>query len=108
MFGCPMLFLLVEETSPALTPASAATSIVVAILAFGLSIMAFLAMRRRRNPSLKWVAMAFALFGVKNAFSAVNVVTHLVVHDAIELVLSLFDLALLLLLLVPFLRRRRA
>lgn len=103
-----MIFLLVEEASPALAQASAATSIVVAILAFGLSITALLAMRRRRNPGLKWVAAAFALFGAKNVFSAVNVMTHLVVHDAIELVLSLFDLALILLLLVPFLRRRRA
>lgn len=103
-----MIFLLVEETSPALTPLSAGTSVMVALLAFVLAGLAFAAMRRRGNPSLKWVAFAFVVFGVKNVFSAYNVVSHVVPHDAIELVLSLFDLALLLLLLIPFLRRRRA
>lgn len=103
-----MFVLLVEETSPALTPLSAATSLLVALLAFVLAGLAFAAMRRRANPSLKWVALAFAVFGLKNVFSAVNVWTHLVPHDAIELVLSLFDLALLVLLFIPFLRRRRA
>ena len=100
------ILLLVEGT--ALATASAGTSILVALLAFVLAGIAFGAMRRRGNPALKWVAIAFLLFGVKNAFSALNVLTHLVKHDAIELVLSLFDLMLLLLLLLPFLRRRRA
>ena len=103
-----MLFLLLEETSPALTPVSAGVSVTVALLAFVLAGLAFGAMRRRGNPSLRWVALAFVVFGVKNLFSAANVVTHVVPHDAIELVLSLFDLALLLLLFMPFLRRRRA
>lgn len=103
-----MLVLLLEDTSPALTPVSAGTSVVVALLAFVLAGLAVGAMRRRGNPSLKWVALAFVVFGVKNVFSAVNVVSHVVPHDAIELVLSLFDLALLVLLFIPFLRRRRA
>lgn len=103
-----MMVLLVEETSPALTPVSVATSVLVALLAFVLAGMALGAMRKRGNPSLKWVALAFAVFGVKNVFSAVNVASHVVPHDAIELVLSLFDLALLVLLLIPLLRRRRA
>lgn len=102
------LYLLVEETSPALTPLSAGTSVLVALLAFVLAAIAFAAMRRRGNRDLFWVALAFLVFGVKNVFSAVNVVGHYVKHDGIELVLSLFDLGLLLLLLVPFLRRRRA
>lgn len=100
------IYLLVED-SP-LATASAGTSVLVALLAFVLAGIAFAAMRRRGNPALKWVAIAFLLFGVKNLFSAVNVLTHIVQHDGIELVLSLFDLLLLLLLFMPFLRRRRA
>lgn len=103
-----LILLAVEDTSPALTPLSAGTSVVVALLAFVLAGLAVAALRKRGNPALKWVALAFAVFGLKNVFSAYNVTSHVVPHDAIELVLSLFDLALLLLLLIPFLRRRRA
>lgn len=91
----------------ALTVASSATSIVVMLLAAGLSGVAFRAAGLRRTPSLKWVGVAFAVFAVKNGFSAFNVWTHAVPHDAIELVLSLFDLVLLMLLLAPLLLRRR-
>ena len=85
---------------------SAATSLLVACLAAMFSYLAWSAMKKRGNPSLRWVAWAFALFAVKNMFSAVNVSTHLVEHDVIELVLSLFDLAILLLLFAPFMRRK--
>jgi hypothetical protein len=54
------------------------------------------------------VALAFVVFGLKNVFSAYNVLTHTVPHDAIELVLSLFDLVLLVLLFAPLVLRRRS
>lgn len=87
--------------------ASSGTSLVVALLALAMALLAFRAQRRRRNPSLRFVGVAFLVFAVKNLFSAYNVLYHAVPHDAIELVLSLFDLALLLLLFAPFLLRRR-
>lgn len=91
-----------------LAGASTATSMLVALLAATFSGLALSAMRKRGNRSLVWVAAAFALFAAKNVFSAVNVSTHLVEHDTIELVLSLSDLAILLLLFTPFILRKRS
>lgn len=102
-----MLFLAQAHESPALTPYSAGVSIVVAILALLMAGLALRAARRRANRGLHLVAVAFLVFAAKNAFSAYNVATHIVPHDAIELVLSLFDLALLLLLFAPLALRRR-
>lgn len=78
------------------------------ILAIALAVLAFSAASKRASPNLRWVGTAFAVFAVKNAFSAFNVWTHSVPHDAIELVLSLFDLVLLALIFVPLFRRRKA
>lgn len=88
--------------------ASAGTSGLVALLAILMAILAFRAMRKRGNPALRLVGIAFLLFAAKNVFSAYNVLYHAVPHDAIELVLSLFDLSLLLLLFAPFLLKRRS
>jgi hypothetical protein len=102
-----MLFLgvVAGAASPSL---SAGISLVVAALALVMAIVAFRAGARRRNRALHVVGAAFVVFTAKNIFSAVNVLTHLVPHDSIELVLSLFDLVLLLMLFAPFLRRRRS
>lgn len=85
---------------------SAGTSAIVALLAVAFAIVAFRAARRRANKALRIVGYAFTLFAAKNIFSAVNVLTHAVPHDAIELILSLVDLAIMLLLFWPLLRRR--
>ncbi|HET6405836.1 MAG TPA: hypothetical protein VFH78_14430 [Candidatus Thermoplasmatota archaeon] len=104
-----MLFLAqVDHESPGLNPYSVGVSAVVAALAFVLAVLAWRAAVRRGNPALRIVAVAFGVFGLKNVFSAYNVLTHLVPHDAIELVLSLFDLVLLLLLFLPLVLRRRS
>lgn len=99
---------LLAATSPALTPASAGVSLLVAALAAFFALLALRAAGRRGNPSLRWVGGAFLLFGLKNGFSSYNVWTHLVPHDAIELVLSVADLAIMLLLFAPLLLRRKA
>lgn len=98
---------LAVETAPAFAPLSAAVSSIVAALALVMAVVAFRAARRRGNRGLNLVGAAFLVFAAKNVFSATNVLTHLVPHDTIELVLSLFDLALLLMLFAPFLARRR-
>lgn len=90
-----------------LTTASAAVSILVALLALVLSWLGLAAARKRGNRSLYWVSMAFLVFTAKNVFSAVNVTTHQVPHDAIELVLSLFDLGIIALLFLPLVFRKR-
>lgn len=90
-----------------LSLASTGTSVLVAILALLLSVVAFRSAARRNSPNLRLVGAAFLVFVAKNAFSAYNVWTHAVPHDAIELVLSVFDLVLLVLLLAPLALRRR-
>ena len=103
-----MLVVLADTEMPALTPASATISVLVALLALALAGLAIAARRKRANPALRWVAAAFLVFAAKNVFSAYNVLYHAVPHDAIELVLSLFDLVLLALLFVPLVLRRRS
>lgn len=98
----------VTHESPQLTPYSAGASILVALLALALAGLAVASVRKRGNLALRFVAAAFIVFAVKNAFSAYNVVYHQVPHDAIELMLSLFDLVLLVLLFMPLLVRRRS
>jgi hypothetical protein len=98
---------LADVGSPGLTPASVVVSMVVALLAGAMAAVAFGAARKRANPALRWVALAFVVFALKNVFSAVNVSTHQVPHDIIELSLSLFDLVILVLLFLPLVRRRR-
>ncbi|HEX2021739.1 MAG TPA: hypothetical protein VHH36_03450 [Candidatus Thermoplasmatota archaeon] len=98
---------LADATSEALTPASVVVSLAVAFLAAVLVALALGAARKRQNPGLRWVAAAFAVLCAKNVFSAFNVQTHVVPHDAIELVLSVADLAVLLLLFLPLYRRKR-
>lgn len=109
-----MLVILASEgISPGLATASSLTSGLVALLALILAVFAFRAASLRGNRNLRLVGTAFLVFSVKNIFSAYNVHAHeqptwpSVPHDTLELVLSLFDLVLLILLFVPLLLRRR-
>ena len=82
--------------------ASALTSLLVGLIALAMAALAVRAWQRSGNRKLLLVSGAFALFLAKSLFSAYNVYTHLVPHDAIELALSLFDLVILALLFLPF------
>lgn len=104
-----MLFLAqAAHEGPELTTYSVGVSAVVALLAFVMAVLALRGASRRQNNALRIVALAFFVFGLKNVFSAYNVLTHTVPHDAIELVLSLFDLVLLVLLFLPLALRKRS
>lgn len=103
-----LVLLQVSHEDPLFTLPAVVLGVVVFALAAVLAGIAWRASKRRANPGLRVVAFAFALFSLKGLFTAINVQTHWIPHDAIELVLSGFDLALLALLFVPFLARRRA
>lgn len=109
-----MLLVLADGGLGTLATASAGTSALVALLALILAIFAFRAAGLTANRNLRLVGFAFLVFAVKNVFSAYNVFAHesagmpSVPHDALELVLSLFDLGLILLLFLPLLWRRRS
>jgi hypothetical protein len=87
---------------PAIADASSLTSLVVGLIALVMAVLALRARGRSGNRKLLCVAAAFGLFVVKSVFSAYNVQTHAVPHDLIELGLSLFDLAIIGLLFLPF------
>ncbi|MCA1812625.1 MAG: hypothetical protein LC624_01585 [Halobacteriales archaeon] len=91
--------------------ASATTSAVVGLIALALAVLAWRARSRSGNAQLAFVAAAFAVFAAKSAFSAWDVATpspHPVPHDELELVLSVFDLAIIVLLCLPLLVKARA
>lgn len=85
--------------------ASSLTSLLVGLIALVMAALAWQARRRSGNRQLGFVAGAFGLFLAKSLFSAYNVQTHYVPHDTIELVLSLFDLAIIGLLFLPLVVR---
>lgn len=88
--------------------ASSLTSLLVGLIALVMAVLAWQARRRSGNAQLSFVAGAFVLFLIKSLFSAYIVATpppHPVPHDEIELVLSLFDLAIIGLLFLPFVLR---
>lgn len=102
------MIVLAEADLPGLTPASAGVSLLVALLAGAMAVLAWRAMRKRGTPALRWVALAFAVFTAKNLFATYALLNHEVVgHDLIELVLALFDLLILLLLFLPLFLRKR-
>jgi heme A synthase len=104
-------------TTPALV--SAATSLIVGLVALGLAVMAWRARARSGNRQLLFVGAAFVVIVAKSLFSAWDVTTvtassplglpqHVVPHDYLELVLSLFDLLTIALLAAPFALKRAA
>ncbi len=102
-----MSFPIETEIPVGVAIASAATSALVAILAAAFSVIAFRAYKKRANVSMRAVGLAFLVFALRNLFSAFNVITDVIHHGVVELVLSLFDLALMVLLPAPLVMRRR-
>lgn len=90
------------------TVLSATTSLAVAAICAVVAVIALRARRATGREGLGFVAAGFFVFVVKNAFSAFNVLTHVVAHESLELVLSLFDLVAVFLLFAPILRRTTA
>ena len=89
--------------------ASALTSLLVGLIALVLAVSAWRARARSGNRQLGFVGAAFVLFLAKSLVSTADVLTpfpHAVPHDALELVLSLFDLAILGLLFLPLALKR--
>lgn len=101
------MLVLLQVEGEALSPLSQGVSVLVGLLALVMAVLAWRAALKRNNRGLRLVSLAFGVFALKNAFSAYNVRTHAVPHDAIELVLSLFDLVLLLLLFAPLFWRKK-
>lgn len=77
---------------------AAAVSLALMLLAAG-------AWRRTGNRKLALVAAAFGVFCAKSILTAYSLATGLLGHEDLEVVGSGLDLAILSLLVAPFLRR---
>lgn len=84
------------------TTMAALMSAAVAVLAAIMAYLGWKSYRNTGNQRLVFIVLAFFLFIVKSLFTAYNVTSHAVPHDSIELVGSMLDLIIVLLLFIPF------
>lgn len=77
--------------------------VVVALVSLLLTLLAAAAWRRTGNRKLAFVTGAFAVFFAKSVLTAYSVHTGFIAHEELELVGSLGDLLVVLLLVAPFL-----
>ena len=77
----------------------------VAALAATLTLVSLGAWRKNRNPKLLFLVAAFSLFFIKGLATAWAILYHRVAHEHLELIGSVFDLAIVALLVAPLLRR---
>lgn len=82
--------------------AGVAVIALVAALSLLLTFLAAAALNRSGNRKLAFVMLAFLAFFVKSVLTAYSVETDFIQHEHLELVGSLFDLLILLLLVAPF------
>ena len=83
-------------------PTDVAIIAAVAALSLTLTFLAWAAWRRTGNSKLGFVTAAFFTFFVKTILTAYSVETNFIEHEHLELIGSLFDLLILLLLVAPF------
>ncbi len=84
---------------------AAAVIVVVAVVSLILTILAASAWRHTSNRKLGFVTGAFAVFFAKSLLTAYSVSTGFIAHEDLEIIGSLGDLAVVLLLIAPFLAR---
>jgi hypothetical protein len=88
-------------------PAESAASIIVLVVGIVTTILMVLALKARQrtgNRRLPFVAGAFGAFSVKSFLTAWALQTGSIAHEHLELVSSGFDLVIVVLLTIPFLR----
>lgn len=78
----------------------------VGVVSLFLAAMGLRAWRRADDVRLLFVTSAFGLFGAKNLLVAWSLWAEVIAHETLELVGAGFDLAVVLLLAAPFVRRR--
>lgn len=91
----------VVELTP--TNLAVAAAAIVAALSLLMAYWGYRAYKTTENIRLLFVVLAFITFVIKSLFVAYNVKYHAVQHDSIELVSTLFDLLIVLILFLPFL-----
>jgi hypothetical protein len=85
---------------------SGALIALVGLISLGLAAVGYLASKSSLNPALKYVTLAFLVFGAKGLFATWAIVTDGVAHEDLELILSAADLIVVLLLVAPLVSKR--
>lgn len=78
---------------------------IVAAISFGLAVLAVLAARRSGSRRLAFVAAAFFTFAAKGSLTLWAIMSGGIGHETLEVVGAGFDLAVVILLVIPFLSR---
>lgn len=86
-------------------PLGAGFSLTVGVISFCLAVLAFAAYRRSDDRRMLFVMGAFAAFAVKGILVFINWSVTIMSHNTLEVVRSALDLAVVLLLVAPFLKR---
>jgi hypothetical protein len=77
----------------------------VGALALGLTVLAIRAWNRSRSPRMLYLAGAFSVLALKGLVTAGALWQHRIGHETLELLGSLFDLVVVLLLIAPVIHR---
>lgn len=88
------------------TNVSTAVLATVAAAAFGLAITMWIASNRLAQPKVRFVAAGFFVLFVKCLFSIYSIQVHRIHHEVYEMIGSLFDMTMVLLMAAPFWMRR--
>lgn len=78
--------------------------LIVAVIALFLTTMAYRSVRRSGNKRLLFVTGAFGLLAIRGFLVAYSMPSHFIEHGMLELVSSIFDLAIVVLLALPLFR----
>lgn len=88
------------------TNVSTAVLATVAAAALGLAVTMWIASGRLAQPKVRFVAAGFFVLFVKCLFSIYSIQVRVLHHEILEVVGSLFDMAMVILMAVPFWMRR--
>lgn len=84
---------------------SSTISAMVALLAFALAIITWVAYRRVGNRKIVFVSAALATHAAKSVIVAFSLATATFPHEVLEIIEAAFDLLMVVLLAIPFAAR---
>lgn len=88
------------------TNVSTAVLAAVAAAALGLALTLWLASNRLAQPKVRFVAVGFFVLFAKALFSIYTIQVRFLHHEILEVLGSVFDMAMVLLMAAPFWMRR--
>lgn len=88
------------------TNVSTAVLCAVAAAALGLAITMWIASHRLAQPKVRFVAAGFFVLFVKALFSIYSIQVRFLHHEILEMIGSLFDMSMVILMAAPFWMRR--